>query len=130
MGYPIPSSEIAYFVLHFGGYLHQQKSVVESKYRAVIICPNGVSSSLIIKENLKILFPQLSFQGISRVDQLDGIDPNDYDMIFSTIILDRKKPCYLVPMIMTEEQSFQLVDLVCQDFPNQRGSFLPPCYLL
>lgn len=118
VGYPIPSSEIAYFVLHFGGYLHQQKSVVESKYRAVIICPNGVSSSLIIKENLKILFPQLSFQGISRVDQLDGIDPNDYDMIFSTIILDRKKPCYLVPMIMTEEQSFQLVDLVCQDFPN------------
>ncbi|MCG4723104.1 hypothetical protein L0M81_14305, partial [Alistipes putredinis] len=62
-----------------------------------------------IKENLKILFPQLSFQGISRVDQLDGIDTNDYDMIFSTIILNRKKPCYLVPMIMTEEQSFQLV---------------------
>lgn len=118
IGYPIPSSEIAYFVLHFGGYLYQQKSVVESNYQAVIICPNGVSSSLIIKENLKILFPQLSFQGISRVDQIDSINSNDYDMIFSTIILEKEKPCYLVPMIMTEEQSFHLVDLVCQDFPN------------
>ncbi|KHD44182.1 BglG family transcription antiterminator [Streptococcus hongkongensis] len=118
IGYPIPSSEIAYFVLHFGGYLHQQKSVIDSHYRAVIICPNGVSSSLIVKENLKILFPQLSFQGISRVDQLDDINPKDYDMIFSTIILDRDKPSYLVPMVMTEEQSFHLIDLVCQDFPG------------
>lgn len=118
VGYPIPTSEIAYFVLHFGGYLYQQKPISESHYKAVIICPNGFSSSLIVKDNLKILFPQLSFQGISRIDQLEQMNHKDYDMIFSTIKLTRDKPSYLVPMVMSEEQSFQLVDMVSQDFPG------------
>lgn len=66
---PIPDSEISYFVLHFGGYLKTVKEASDKPYKAVIICPNGVSSSLIIKENLKVLFPEIAFQGISRIDQ-------------------------------------------------------------
>lgn len=115
---PIPDSEIAYFVLHFGGYLREGHSEKAKRYQAVIICPNGVSSSLIIKENLKILFPDISFQGISRIDQLAQMSKDDYDLIFSTISLETQKPSYLVPMVMSEEQSYQLVSLVSQDFPG------------
>ncbi|AGM99873.1 BglG family transcription antiterminator [Streptococcus iniae] len=113
----IPDGEIAYFVLHFGGYLKKADNEKRSHYRAVIICPNGVSSSLIIKENLKILFPEISFQGVSRIDQLAQMAVEDYDMVFSTISIETQKPSYLVPMIMTEEQSFQLSALVTKDFP-------------
>src|SRR3712207_8434531 len=41
-----------------------------------------------------------------------------YDLIFSTIRLETDKPFYLVPMIMTDEQAFQLVSLVNRDFPD------------
>ncbi|HEK9996504.1 BglG family transcription antiterminator [Streptococcus equi] len=116
---PIPDSEIAYFVLHFGGYLKQQgKDFHRQAYRAVIVCPNGVSSSLMIKEHLKLLFPDIAFRGLSRLDQLGQLDESCYDLVFSTIRLETDKPFYLVPMIMTDEQAFQLVSLVNRDFPD------------
>ncbi|MGT2933708.1 BglG family transcription antiterminator [Streptococcus catagoni] len=118
LGIEIADSEISYFVLHFGGYLNKGKPKQKKAFKAVIICPNGVSSSLIVKENLKVLFPKIAFQGISRVDQLAKMDPSCYDLIFSTIEIASEKPSYLVPMIMTEEQSYQLVTLVGQDFPD------------
>ncbi|MGT2887912.1 BglG family transcription antiterminator [Streptococcus didelphis] len=118
LGKEIPDCEIAYFVLHFGGYLKKSKQEREKTYRAVIICPNGVSSSLIIKENLRVLFPKIAFQGISRVDQLGEIASHSYDLIFSTIHIDAQKPVYLVPMLMTDEQTYQLFQLVSHDFPD------------
>lgn len=54
IGVPIPDAEISYFVVHFGGYL-QKKSQQSLSYRAVILCPNGVSSSLILKETFGLV---------------------------------------------------------------------------
>lgn len=118
LGFPIPDSEIAYFVLHFGGYLKKSHSDKEKAYTALIICPNGVSSSLIIKENLKVLFPKITFRGISRIHQLEKMSELCYDMIFSTVAMFSSKPSYLVSMTMTDEQSYQLMDLVYHDFPD------------
>ena len=54
LGFDLPDSEISYFVIHFGGYIQGQKETAFG-YKALVICPNGVSSSLILKENLKNL---------------------------------------------------------------------------
>ncbi|WP_171011255.1 BglG family transcription antiterminator [Streptococcus pseudoporcinus] len=83
LGIKIPESAVAYFVVHFGDYL--QKTELSLPYRTVIVCPNGVSSSLIIKENLKALFPKIAFSGISRVDDFQKILERDYDLVFSTV---------------------------------------------
>ncbi|GAA5409498.1 hypothetical protein SuUB92_14710 [Streptococcus uberis] len=119
LGFALPDSEVAYFVLHFGGYLKKAGSDSQKKaYTAVIICPNGLSSSLIIKENLRLLFPNITFRGISRIDQLKTMSDSCYDMIFSTVAMTSKKPSYLVSMTMTDDQSYQLMELVHQDFPE------------
>lgn len=119
LGFALPDSEVAYFVLHFGGYLKKAGSDSHKKaYTAVIICPNGLSSSLIIKENLRLLFPNITFRGISRIDQLKTMSDSCYDMIFSTVAMTSKKPSYLVSMTMTDDQSYQLMELVHQDFPE------------
>ncbi|MGZ7228872.1 transcription antiterminator BglG, partial [Streptococcus pyogenes] len=73
-------------------------------YRAVIICPNGVSSSLIIKENLKKIFPKIDFIHTSRVEQLTILDETSYDLVFSTVEISSSKPSFLVSVLMTEEQ--------------------------
>lgn len=112
----IPESEVAYFVVHFGGYLY--KSEVSLPYRAVIVCPNGVSSSLIIKENLKALFPKIAFSGISRIDDFKKMLETDYDLVFSTVRIETVKPFYMVPMVMSNSQIDQLFNLVEKDFPD------------
>lgn len=112
----IPESEVAYFVVHFGGYLH--KSEVSLPYRAVIVCPNGVSSSLIIKENLKALFPKIAFSGISRIDDFKKMPETDYELVFSTVRIETAKPFYMVPMVMSNSQADQLFSLVEKDFPD------------
>lgn len=117
IGYPIPDAEISYFVVHFGGYLHQVPQT-HLPYRAVIICPNGVSSSLIIKENLKKLFPKISFIDTTRVEQLAILNPTSYDLVFSTVEIQSKKPTYLVSVLMTDEQTQSLIDLVAKNFPD------------
>lgn len=118
VGLPIPDSEIAYFVVHFGGYLKKNETSTRKNYRAVIVCPNGTSSSLMIKENLRILFPQVSFIGVTRVDRLHEFKDDEFDLVFSTVKVETQKPQYLVSVMMSVEQSSQLVQLVSKDFPE------------
>lgn len=118
LGLTIPNNEIAYFVVCFGGYLDISETADRKKYRAVIVCPNGVSSALMIKENLVPLFLNVDFYKVSRVTQLRELSPDDYDLIFSTVYIESKKPTYLVSVLMTEEQMARLVDLVARDFPD------------
>ena len=118
VGQPIPDSEIAYFVVHFGGYLKKKETTTRKNYKAVIVCPNGTSSSLMIKENLRILFPQVSFIGVTRVDRLHEFKDEEFDLVFSTVKIETQKPQYLVSVMMTVEQSSQLVQLVSKDFPE------------
>ncbi|OFO02527.1 transcription antiterminator BglG [Streptococcus sp. HMSC063D10] len=114
----IPDSEISYFVIHFGGYLRQSGGTQSMSYKALILCPNGVSSSLVIKEKLRGLFPQIHFHRVSKIEQLKLIDNQTYDMVFSTIFVETKKPNYLVSLMMTAEQVQQLKELVISDFPK------------
>jgi bglG family transcriptional regulator len=118
VGLSIPDSEIAYFVVHFGGYLKKNETSTRKNYRAVIVCPNGTSSSLMIKENLRILFPQVSFIGVTRVDRLHEFKDDEFDLVFSTVKVETQKPQYLVSVMMSVEQSSQLVQLVSKDFPE------------
>ena len=84
----------------------------------MIICPNGVSSSLIIKENLSFLFPQIEFVRNIKIEDLDDNATKEFDMIFSTVKLNITKPNYLVSVISSEEQNIHLVNLVKKDFPD------------
>ena len=72
----------AYFVIHFGGYLKKADTLPQKCYKAAIICPNGISSSLMIKENLLALFPQIEFIGTSKIDDLYAKTSSEYDMVF------------------------------------------------
>ena len=117
IGYAIPDSEISYFVVHFGGFL-QSHPQSQLPYRAVIICPNGVSSSLILREDLKKLFPKIAFSYTTRLEQLSLLDESSYDLVFSTVELSSTKPTFPVSVLMTEEQAQSLVELVARDFPD------------
>ena len=118
IGTTISESETAYFVAHFGGYLKADHSKSSLHYKAVIICPNGVSSSLMVKENLSFLFPQIEFVRNIKLEDLDEKETKDFDMIFSTVKVHTTKPNYLVSVMPSQEQNIHLVNLVQKDFPE------------
>lgn len=117
LGFEVPDSEVSYFVIHFGGYLETAQEK-QFRYRALVVCPNGVSSSLIVKEHLKQLFPNVYFAETHSLVGFEEVNQNEYDMIFSTIKLDTTCPFFLVPLVMTVAQKRDLLHLVSEQFAH------------
>ena len=110
-GKALSSDEIAYFTIHFGGYLQSQVKHREAKdLRAMIVCPNGVSTSLILQSELEIIFPRMEFQSISRshFNTVDNMERDDIQVIFSTTHLESQDNVFLVKPLMTSIEKILL----------------------
>lgn len=110
-GKPLSSDEIAYFTIHFGGYLQSQVKHRETKdLRAMIVCPNGVSTSLILQSELEKIFPRMEFQSISRshFKTVDNMERDDVQVIFSTTHLESQDKVFLVKPLMSSIEKILL----------------------
>ncbi|MEK5389867.1 BglG family transcription antiterminator [Margalitia sp. FSL K6-0131] len=113
----ISDEEVGYFTLHFGGQFAERKKEPR-QYRALIVCPNGISSSLMMRSQLQQIFPEISFSNPTSLEQAKEMDPDSYDMIFSTVYLASPKPLYLMqPLLSTVEKNF-LIQAVTTDFSS------------
>lgn len=110
-GKALSSDEIAYFTIHFGGYLQSQVKHRETKdLRAMIVCPNGVSTSLILQSELEKIFPRMEFQSISRshFNTVDNMERDDVQVIFSTTHIESQDKVFLVKPLMTSIEKILL----------------------
>lgn len=110
-GKALSSDEIAYFTIHFGGYLQAKVKHREAKdLRAMIVCPNGVSTSLILQSELEKIFPRMEFQSISRshFKTVDNMERDDVQVIFSTTHLESQDKVFLVKPLMTSIEKILL----------------------
>lgn len=116
VGQKIPIEEVGFFSILFGGAITNQKAeAVEKEVRAMIVCPSGISSSLILQTELKKMFSTIHFQEASSVDQLQSVSEENYDVVFSTIPLDSKKRVYLVKPLMSQLEKNQLINQVQEE---------------
>ena len=110
-GKQLYSDEIAYFTIHFGGYLQAKVKRREAKdLRAMIVCPNGVSTSLILQSELEKIFPRMEFQSISRshFKTVDNMERDDVQVIFSTTHIESQDKVFLVKPLMTSIEKILL----------------------
>lgn len=118
LGKEIPEEEVAYFTIHFGGWLegmnNKEKQILEKK-KALVVCPNGISSSLILIHQLKILFPMLYFEKQQTTLKIDEINRQKYDVIFTTHLFPTSQKLYLVKPIMNRLEKEILKKNVMQD---------------
>ncbi|WP_408010280.1 BglG family transcription antiterminator [Pseudalkalibacillus sp. A8] len=101
VGQSIPDEEIAYITLHFGGWLTKEKKQVETKYRAIIVCENGIGTSNMLKAQLENLITGLE---VIETLSMREFQRNDYDVdvIFSTNFIKPKSiPVIHVPAILS-----------------------------
>ncbi|WP_203247380.1 BglG family transcription antiterminator [Sporosarcina beigongshangi] len=108
----IPEDEIGFLTLHFGGLLKQENENHNKVFRALIVCPNGISSSLMLENQLKSLFPQFQWTSSLSSYEFQQLAEAEYDLVFSTVLLKTKKPLYMIRPIMSEMEKKELVHTV------------------
>ncbi|MFZ4355876.1 transcription antiterminator BglG, partial [Enterococcus gallinarum] len=85
----IPSEEIGFFTILFGGEIFGQKNEQrQEKLKALIVCPSGISSSLILQSELRRLFPMIEFKETNAVREIENVSEKSYDIIFSTVPIE------------------------------------------
>ncbi|MBJ8350229.1 BglG family transcription antiterminator [Streptococcus zalophi] len=117
LGKTISDDEVAYFTMHFGGYLASRQT--KSNHRKIValaVCPNGISSSLILGSELKVLLPEIVFKDIHQLDQLNELQLQDYDVIFSTVFFETDKPLFVVQPFMNPVEKTILKKTVYNEF--------------
>ncbi|MDU0408064.1 Transcriptional regulator MtlR [Lactococcus lactis] len=117
----ISESEKAYFVILFGGEIYKNKY---STLKAIVLCVNGISSSLIMQKRLESLFPAMEFILSARVSHFEKLPINSYDIIFSTVPVKSDKKVYLMSAFPEQREENKLYNQVLQDF--QLPGFIKP----
>ncbi|VTS39070.1 PTS system mannitol (cryptic)-specific transporter subunit IIA [Streptococcus pseudoporcinus] len=112
----ISDDEVAYFTIHFGSKLERPAKSEKNQLVALSVCPNGVSSSLILQSELKGLFPQIQFIEIHQLGDLAFLDASTYDLIFSTVAFQSAKPVYITQPLMGAVEKMLLKKTVCEEF--------------
>lgn len=111
----ISKSEKAYFVILFGGEIYKNKYSGQS-LKAIVLCVNGISSSLIMQKRLESLFSTMEFILSARVSHFEKLPINSYDIIFSTVPLKSDKKVYLMSAFPDQREENKLYNQVLQDF--------------
>ncbi len=122
-GKEISESEIGFFTMHFGGYLGSGNYLYAEKLTGLIICSNGLSSSIMLEAQLKELFPAIRFSRIHNRDKFEDIPPTNYDVVFSTIKVESVKPVFVVKTLLSQVDKYYLIREVLQKFPRFDGQF-------
>ena len=117
-GQEISEEEIGYFTIHFGGYLEKGKRNNSKKINGLIICSNGISSSLMLKAQLNEMFPMINFLSIHSVDQITDLPKSMYDLIFSTVKVSTDKPVFYVKPLLSQVEKNYLMQEVSYKFPS------------
>ena len=63
----------------------------QEKLKALIVCPSGISSSLILQSELRRLFPMIEFKETNAVREIENVSEKSYDIIFSTVPIETAK---------------------------------------
>lgn len=114
IGELIPESEIVYLTMFIGGWLERQGDRIDSKIRAVVVCPNGLSVSKLMKQTLQTIFPEFLFWDALSIREFQQYT-REYELVFAPHVLLTDKPLFIVKQLPTEEEKMQLRKRVMQE---------------
>ena len=123
IGEAIPESEVVYLTMFIGGWLERQGDNIQHKTRAVVVCPNGLSVSKLMKNSLQKIFPEFLFLDSLSVREFRHFKL-DYDLVFSPHMLPTEKKLYIVKQLPTEEEKLQLRKRVVQELHGYAPSII------
>ncbi|WP_080848290.1 BglG family transcription antiterminator [Cytobacillus gottheilii] len=106
IGKPIPEKEIKYLTMLLGGWMELKGDSLQQRIKALVVCPNGMSVSKLMKSTLSQLFPEFVFMDALSVREFKEYRL-DFDVVFSPIYLDTDKKLYVIkPFMENKEKEF------------------------
>ncbi|MGK7379302.1 BglG family transcription antiterminator [Planococcus sp. 1R117A] len=114
LGKAVPEDEVAYFTIHFGGWLRRQGTALDDRKRAIVVCPNGVGISNILIYTLRELFPDILFLDVLSVRSAANYQL-PYDLVFSTVHMRTDALLFVVPPILEVQEKHVLRQQVMQE---------------
>ena len=117
-GLHISDSEIAYLALHFGGCM-TPVSNQEHSLRILIVCPNGVGASNMIRQEVIRLVPQATGVSICPLSQF-SLD-SGYDVLISTVPIPEEKSFIQVNPILTDLDKISILRRCMRAAPATRA---------
>lgn len=115
MNVAIPEEEISLLTIHFVTIIKENEEFEVKKRVGLIVCPNGIGSSVMVYNELKNLFPDIILLGPMTIqDVFSGI--YEYDFIFTTVsnlqLYSLDKPVFVVNPVMSNFEKAQLINEV------------------
>ena len=98
---PITEEEAGYITLHFGSYVDVANIQVDLRKKAVIVCPNGMGTSNMLKYQIEKLLPEVEILTIYSLSDYDYQREVEFDLLFSTVPFQTTKPIIMVNPILT-----------------------------
>ena len=116
LGKSFPKDELILLSYYFG-YQLTEGIQENGKYRAVVVCTNGMVMSKVMLDLLENLFPEILF--ISAISKREFYQfQSDYDLVFTMVPLKTKLPQYLVDPIMDYDKKISLRYRVLKDLDD------------
>ncbi|WP_373895452.1 transcription antiterminator [Virgibacillus sp. CBA3643] len=107
IGKDIPESETAYITMLIGGWMTRQGDSIEKKIKAIVVCPQGVSVSRLMFNELNELFPEFVF--LDSLSVRDFLNYSlDYDIVFSPTHLETDKRLFISKAFLGREEKYRL----------------------
>lgn len=102
-----PEDELELLTLYFGSQVNKEFIIPKPKVKAVVVCENGLIVSKMMLEILSRLFPEIHFLTALSKREFKMFE-SDYQLVFSTNIMETDIPQYIINPIMTETEQIKL----------------------
>ncbi|MFB4167237.1 BglG family transcription antiterminator [Virgibacillus sp. JSM 102003] len=107
VGSRIPDSEVSYITMLIGGWMKRQGASIEKKTKAIVVCPQGVSVSRLMFNELSELFPEFVFLDSLSVREFLNYKL-DYDIVFAPTFLETDKKLFIAKAFLGREEKKRL----------------------
>jgi transcriptional antiterminator/mannitol/fructose-specific phosphotransferase system IIA component (Ntr-type) len=107
----ISEDEIGFITLHFGAFLRKH-GIPYRRRQCVIICPNGVSTSSMLKSQMEQLIPEVEVVKVMSLREFKSNIHPDIDFILSTVPIKTTKPIIIVSPILTANDKAKIIQEV------------------
>ncbi len=114
-GLQVPDEEIGYLTMHLGASFERQRA--QNRWRARIVCLNGISSAELLASRIQKEFPQIEIMSLGARDEPQA---DACDFIVSTVPFEQHShPVVTVSPFLTAEERVQIQALLDRLEANQ-----------
>lgn len=113
---PIPEGEVAYLALHFGAFINSGTHTEEEKLNILVVCPNGLSTANMIREEIYTLVPNA--ESVDMISMKEYRKDHGYSMVISTMVIENEENLIMVHPILTDNDRISILKK-CMKYENQ-----------